>query len=186
MAVSVGYLPLIFTFLVVCFSTNSIPVLSATTELATKVCKSTTIFDFCRAVIYSDPRASTADRVALAYIAFGQAYTNTTKAADQIASWIKPGDKDETQVGMKKCQRFYGWAAQSFREATGNMDSQVYGGLDRLAVMGEGYARDCEASFSGQPSPLAEMNQNLIKFSNICDAVSQLFPQDENGDLVLV
>lgn len=183
MAVSVGYLPLIFTFFVVCFSTNSIPVLSATTELATKVCKRTTIFDFCRAVIYSDPRAPTADRVTLAYIAFRQAHTNTTKAADQIASWI---DKDGTQVGMKKCQRFYRWAAQSFREATGNMDSQVYGGLDRLAVKGEGYARDCEASLSGWSSPLSEMNQNLIKFSNICDAVSQLFPQDGNVDLVLI
>ncbi|XP_073158967.1 cell wall / vacuolar inhibitor of fructosidase 2-like [Henckelia pumila] len=180
MAVSAGYLPLFLSFFfLVCFSKNPIPALSDTTGLATKVCKSTTIFDFCHAVIYSDPRAPTADRVTLAFIAFELAYANTSKAAYQIAS----RDKD---VGMQKCQRLYGWAAQSFSEAMGNMYSQVYGGLDRLAVKGEGYARDCESSFSDRPSPLSVMNQDLINFSNICDAVSHLFPQDADGDSLIV
>ncbi|KZV32890.1 invertase inhibitor [Dorcoceras hygrometricum] len=173
-----AHLPLIFTFFVVCFSiVNSIRVPPATTELATEVCKNTTIFDFCHTVIYSDPRAPTADRVTLAYIAFGQAHANTTKAVDYIDSWIKSRkEEDKTMVGMKKCLRFYGWAAQAFSEAMGNFDSESYSGLDRLAVLGEGYARDCEARFSEGSSPASLMNQNLIKFSNICDAVSQLFP----------
>lgn len=183
MAVSVGHLPLIFTF-VVCFCTNPIPALSdtnTTDELVNKVCQNTTIFDFCRTVISSNPLAKNADRFTLAYIVFREAYTNTSKATDYIASWIetkKVGDTDETLVGMKECLRFYRWAGHSLGEALDNIYSDTYYELDRSAADAEGYARDCEANFNGRPSPMATTNQDLIKYSNVCLAVSQLFPYD--------
>ncbi|XP_073030863.1 pectinesterase inhibitor-like [Primulina eburnea] len=180
---AVGYLPLIFTF-VVCFCTNSIPALSdnnATDELVNEVCQNTTISDFCRTVIYSNPLAKNADRFTLAYIVFREAYTSTSNVTDHIASWIettKVGYKDETLVGMKNCLRFYRWAVHSLGEALDNIYSDTYYELDRSAANAEGYARDCEASFNGRPSPMAVNNQDLIKYSKVCLAVSQLFPYD--------
>ncbi|XP_073158970.1 uncharacterized protein [Henckelia pumila] len=177
-------LPWIFTLVVCLISTNPIPVLSdtnTTDELVNKVCKNTTIFDFCRTVIYSNPLAKNADSFTLAYIVFREAYTNTSKATDYIASWIetkKAGDKNETPVGMKKCLRFYKWAFHSLGEALDNIYSDSYYELDRSAADAEGYARDCEATFNGRPSPMSAKNRDLINYSNVCLAVSQLFPYD--------
>ncbi|KZV32891.1 hypothetical protein F511_01402 [Dorcoceras hygrometricum] len=182
MAISIGYLRLLFTF-VVCFSINPTPILSdnSTDELVNQVCKNTTVFDFCRTVINSDPLSKGADEVALVYIVFHGAYANASRATDYIVSWIesrKIGHSDETLVGMKKCLRFYRWAVNSLGEALDNIYSDTYYELDRSAADAEGFARDCKASFNGRSSPMSVMNQDLIKYSYVLFAVSQLFPYD--------
>ncbi|PIM98839.1 hypothetical protein CDL12_28677 [Handroanthus impetiginosus] len=78
---------------------------AAKTELATQVCRNTTDFVFCRNAIYSDRRAPDADRVVLAYIAFGLAYSNASDTRNYIASRIKSGGGNSGELSrLKNCK----------------------------------------------------------------------------------
>ncbi|CAI9756701.1 unnamed protein product [Fraxinus pennsylvanica] len=150
-------------------------------ELATQVCKNTTNFSFCKAAVYSDPRAPKADRYLLSYIVFGLAYKNATNTRDYIDISLKNMEghaKPEIMEAMKKCQGDYKEALQAISEATSDLDSETFDGLDKLAIDVDNLARDCEAGFNGK-SLISEKNQDLIKLSNICYVVSKLYTISE-------
>ncbi|KAL7130520.1 hypothetical protein ABFS83_13G139600 [Erythranthe nasuta] len=71
------------------FSSSAAAAADKSYELATKVCKNTTDFNFCRGVVFPDPRAADADRVDLAYIIFNLTYINSTSTQEYIEREIK-------------------------------------------------------------------------------------------------
>ncbi|KAL2467043.1 Cell wall/vacuolar inhibitor of fructosidase 2 [Abeliophyllum distichum] len=146
-------------------------------QLANQICKNTPNFSFCQAAIFSDPRASAADRYVLSYIAFGQAYRNATSTKNYIGfslKSIKAYANPTILSGMQKCRGFYEDAIRALSEVQNNLDSESFYGLDKAAIDVESSIRACEASFSGQ-SPMSQENQNLMQLLKICYAVSQLY-----------
>ncbi|KAL7148173.1 hypothetical protein ABFS83_06G160300 [Erythranthe nasuta] len=150
-------------------------------DLATKVCKNTTNPNFCRAVVFSDPRAAEADRVVLAYIVFGQTYVNTTSTQTYIASKIKSieasgGGESGELKGLRKCRAYYEEANRTLiHDMLQNLDSESYYGFDKASVNVEGQARACRKDLGGA-SPMTKRNDDLIELAKICYAVSLLFP----------
>ncbi|KAL3645805.1 hypothetical protein CASFOL_010985 [Castilleja foliolosa] len=148
-------------------------------QLATQICRNTTDFIFCRNTIYSDPRAPTADRIVLAYIAFGNAYLNSSNTQTQIQLKItdSKGVKSNVLDGLKSCTGHYSNAIGALSQALGNLDSDSYYDFDKLSIRAQSHVQNCESSFNGTTtSPMTKENGDLIKLTGICYAVAQLFP----------
>ncbi|KAL3645813.1 hypothetical protein CASFOL_010993 [Castilleja foliolosa] len=129
--------------------------------------------------IYSDPWAATADRIVLAYIAFGNAYLNSSNTQAQIRIKItdNKGGKSNVLDWLKSCTGHYSNAIGALSQALGNLDSDSYYGFDKLSIEAQGHVRNCEESFNGTTtSPMTKENGDLIKLTGICYAVAQLFP----------
>ncbi|PIN13271.1 hypothetical protein CDL12_14105 [Handroanthus impetiginosus] len=150
---------------------------TTTTDLATKVCRTTSNYAFCHNAIYSDPRAAGADQYFLSYVALRQAHLNATETLDYITSKLKSmkaGQGSGLLRGLRKCEGYYQEAIRTLTEMMGNLDSETFYGLDKLSIDVEGSIRACEAS-RGEGSDLSKRNEDLIKLSDICHAVSKLY-----------
>ncbi|KAL7088419.1 hypothetical protein ACP275_13G126100 [Erythranthe tilingii] len=159
-------------------------------ELATKVCKNTTDFNFCREVVFPDPRAAAADRVDLAYIIFNLTYINSTSTQEYIDREIKSietsgggnsGDGGAVLLeGLKKCRGYYKEATRTLLyDMLGDLDSDSYSWFDQASLKVEEQASACELglrlSRGGSPA-MTKRNGDLVKLADICYAVSLLFP----------
>ncbi|EYU27623.1 hypothetical protein ABFS82_13G140300 [Erythranthe guttata] len=151
-------------------------------ELATKVCKNTTDFDFCRGVVFPDPRAAAADRVDLAYIIFNLTYINSTSTQEYIEREIKSiGGGDAALLeGLKKCRDYYKEATRTLLyDMLGDLDSDSYSGFDKASLRVKEQATACVLGLrhSGGGSPaMRKRNGVLVKLADVCYAVSLLFP----------
>ncbi|KAL3643301.1 hypothetical protein CASFOL_014116 [Castilleja foliolosa] len=154
---------------------------STEAQLATQVCRNTTDFNFCNQTIYSDPRAPTADRIVLAYIAFGTAYLNATNIQTQIQLKIteNEGRKSNSSIDdqLKNCMDHYSDAIGALSEVLGNLDSESYYNFDKMSIEVRDHAYDCEMGFNGTTrSPMSKENMDLMKHTDVCYAVAMLFP----------
>ncbi|GFQ02766.1 pectinesterase inhibitor [Phtheirospermum japonicum] len=148
-------------------------------QLATQVCRNTTDFSFCLKTIYSDPRAPTADRIVLAYIAFGNAYLNSSNTQTQIQLKITDAENGKSDVldGLKSCMGHYTKAIGALSQGAGKLGLGSYYGFDKLSIEAQSHVRDCEKGFNATiGSPMTKENVDVIKLTNICNVVAQLFP----------
>ncbi|XP_051125532.1 uncharacterized protein LOC127247631 [Andrographis paniculata] len=128
-------------------------------ELASQVCRNTTDFSFCQDAIYADPRAPGANRVVLAYIAFGKAYANGTDTRAYIASRLTSGGANESEgvlTGMKNCLTKYDEAVQTLAQILGDLDSETYYELDKRSLEVGRFPAACEEGFKVGASPWTE------------------------------
>lgn len=149
---------------------------AAAEDLAIQVCKNTTDFTFCHDAVYSDSHAPGADRYQLVDIIFRQAYLNATDTRDYIAGEIKLGGGG----GLEKCLANYNGSVKVLESMLGDLNSESYYELDIRSLEVERRVRACIKGLrlrgrSPLALALAERNQIILKFANMCYAVSMLF-----------
>ncbi|KAF8031663.1 hypothetical protein BT93_D0774 [Corymbia citriodora subsp. variegata] len=142
--------------------------------LVDKVCKQTPDYKFCSDALNSDPRTPGADRITLAYVAFGLAYRNASSTQRRITSLLR-NSTGPVHQHLEQCRGDYATAIAKIQEALANLDSETYAGLDVLASKAGDRADDCESAFEGTKSPLTDSNKVLKGLSEICVAVAHLF-----------
>ncbi|XP_057765185.1 cell wall / vacuolar inhibitor of fructosidase 2-like [Salvia miltiorrhiza] len=138
-------------------------------DLAIAVCRSTRDFAFCRAAVYSDPRAPGADRYELIDIIFREAYRNASDTRGYIAGEIKSGANS-----LRKCLADYDKAVEILEGVLNDLNSESYYDLDSRSLDVQRRVSDCVKGLRGR-SPLTQRNRNMLKFANMCYAVSKLF-----------
>lgn len=166
---------LVLTIAALCYLLPCPPLAAAAAQkpdLAIAVCRSTTDFAFCRAALYSDPRAPGADRYELIDIIFREAYRNASDTRGYIAGEIKSGGGGANS--LKKCLADYEKAVEILEGMLNDLNSESYYDLDSRSLDVERSARDCRKGLRGR-SPLTQRTQNMLKFANMCYAVSKLF-----------
>ncbi|GER33836.1 plant invertase/pectin methylesterase inhibitor, partial [Striga asiatica] len=145
------------------------PILSeSSTSLVVQVCSNTTDPKYCKHALFSDPRASSADSVVLAYIANGLAYAKAQNISDLIQTRLNSGGNEKPYIlaGFKACQESYTKAGRAMMEVLGNLDSETYCGFDTLAATAENEINACENGFGQSPSPMAKENRDMLKLVN--------------------
>ncbi|KAK6149594.1 hypothetical protein DH2020_017119 [Rehmannia glutinosa] len=144
MATIFNNVPLLLTLTVLCCFLPSPPFISAAaankTELATQICKNTTDFNFCRQIIYSDPRAPTADRVAV---------------------------DTEILKGLQNCLTDYNEAIDTMAQVLRDLLRNKNHDFDKASLKAQSRVSACEKGFNGR-SPITKGNVDLIKLTNIC------------------
>ncbi|XP_047944542.1 cell wall / vacuolar inhibitor of fructosidase 2-like [Salvia hispanica] len=137
-------------------------------DLAVAVCRNTTDFAFCRAAVYSDPRAPGADRYELIDIIFRLAYRNASDTRGYIAGKVKSGAGE-----LKKCLGDYDKAVAILEGMLNDLNSESYFDLDSRSLDIQSRVIDCGKGL--RIGVIARRNQNMLKFANMCYAVSKLF-----------
>lgn len=146
-------------------------------DLVKEVCNQTSNFTFCVDSLYSDPRTPHADRYVLAYVSFGSAYRNADATRHYIAMLLSNNVSEPQKRFLQKCSSDYTKAVSKLQEAFGDLDSETFYSLAKLAGIAASSANDCQAAFNGTTSPLTTMNKNLKGLCEICVVVSKLFTQ---------
>lgn len=158
------------------FSTISSAAAEKPFELATAICKNTTDFNYCRDVVFSDPRAVNGEAADLAYVIFGVTYKNATNTQKYIDSQIKSNPGAASLRALNKCRVNYQEIYRTLvYDMLGNLDSESYYEFDKSSLHLENEARDCEKGLQGR-SAMTKRNADLIKLAGICYSVALYFP----------
>ncbi|XP_026432406.1 cell wall / vacuolar inhibitor of fructosidase 2-like [Papaver somniferum] len=147
------------------------------------VCNQTPNPKFCVDAIYTDPSASDANIVALAYISFRLASTNATNTLSFITDHHNPnnGSHGVTQEeGLKQCSLDYQKAENALEAALADLDSDTYE-LGQYAAVAAQSAVHCEHSLnatkmisSSLHSELTRRNTDLKLLAGICSVISSM------------
>lgn len=143
------------------------------TDLAIQVCKNTTDFTFCHDAVYSDPHTPGADRYQLIDTIFRQAYLNASDTRKYIGEEIKLGGG-----GLEKCLANYNGSVKVLESMLNDLNSESYYELDIRSLEVERNVRACIKGLrlrGRSPLALAQRNQIMLKFANMCYVVSLLF-----------
>ncbi|KAL1556285.1 cell wall / vacuolar inhibitor of fructosidase 2-like [Salvia divinorum] len=138
-------------------------------DLAIVVCRNTTDFAFCRAAVYSDPLTPGADRYELVDIIFRLTFRNASDTRGYIAGEVKSGAGD-----LKKCLADYDEAVAILERVLNDLNSESYYDLDSRSLDIQRRVSDCGKGLR-LGFGLAQRNQNMLKFANMCYVVSKLF-----------
>ncbi|KAG6416399.1 hypothetical protein SASPL_123829 [Salvia splendens] len=129
------------------------------------VCRNTTDFAFCRAAVYSDPRAPSTDRYELIDVIFRLAYRNASDTRGYLAGEVKSGAGE-----LKKCLADYDKAVAILEGMLNDLNSESYYDLDSRSLDIQRRVSDCAKGLR-----IGIRNQNMLKFAYMCYAVSKLF-----------
>ncbi|XP_026432421.1 cell wall / vacuolar inhibitor of fructosidase 2-like [Papaver somniferum] len=145
-------------------------------ERVDSICNQTPNPKFCKDAIYTDPQASDANTVGLAYISFRLASTNATNTLKFIT------DHGVTQEeGLKQCSLDYQKAENALDAALADLDSDTYE-LEQYADIAAQSAVHCQHSLnatkmisSSLHSQMTKRNTDLKLLAGICSVISSMF-----------
>lgn len=155
-------------------------------KLVDSICNQTPNHKFCVDAIYTDPRASEADIILLAYISFGLAYTNATNILSFITDHHLLVDNQKNgshgspalAEGLKQCSLDYKKAVTALEVALNDLDSDTYDLEESAGVLAQS-AVHCEHSLkptmtisSSLHSQLTRRNRDLKLLGGICSVIS--------------
>ncbi|PIN04902.1 hypothetical protein CDL12_22553 [Handroanthus impetiginosus] len=147
------------------------------------VCHRTHDEAFCRTVLGSDPpRTQTAGLHELGQIVIDMASRIATDAKAKILSLSSSAKDPKLIKDLKMCGVYYGDALTSVKAATNYLNRGEYGDLNVNAGAVNGDALNCEALFQEPPtrkSPLTSENDDLERFGEILEVISNLLPSTE-------
>ncbi|XP_026432409.1 cell wall / vacuolar inhibitor of fructosidase 2-like [Papaver somniferum] len=151
-------------------------------ERVDSICNQTPNPKFCIDAIYTDPQASDANTVGLAYIDFRLAITNATNTLSFITNLQYRYNAPPNGVtGLTPCSVGYKKAKNALEAALADLDSDTYE-LEQFAAVSAQSADRCQHSLNSTRmmkqisvrSRLIRRNTDLKLLTGICSVISSM------------
>ncbi|KAE9591551.1 hypothetical protein Lal_00039108 [Lupinus albus] len=144
-------------------------------KLVDDVCANTSDYSFCIKSLYSDPRTANANRVVLAYVAFGLAYLDAISTSEYIEKLISKTISRGDRVNLEDCAADYEKAESKLLIAHNDLDSETYYALGDYAGNASLAVEHCQGIIKETYPKLHSRNHDFKGLCEIFIVVSKLF-----------
>nr|AVA07416.1 invertase inhibitor [Dendrobium catenatum] len=124
-------------------------------------------YDYCMAVLSSDPRSSTADPHGLALITGDLALANATAVRSTIKLLLNNSSDPFIHTCLSHCRKIYDGAISDVRKAAHATARRNYAAAEELFDGVLNAPADCEATFAARPVASSPIVKEDNEFSDI-------------------